>query len=80
MKAELSDHSGGRARPLPCSVLPFQPSLWNPYNCREWSLKLTDHTSAARFTDGKTKAQKGGVDCDLLRVTEGAVLGLQLGF
>lgn len=39
-----------------------------------------DHISAAHFTDGKTKAQKGGVGYDLLRGMGGPGLGLQLGF
>lgn len=46
-------------------------SFWrDPYNGRKQSLKLTEHVSAAHFTDWKTKAQKGRVGCDLLRVME----------
>lgn len=36
-----------------------------------------DHIATAHFTDGKTKAQAGGVGCDSLRVTEGTALGFQ---
>lgn len=38
-------------------------------------MELSDHISAACFADGKIKAWRGAVGCDLFGASEGQVLG-----